>query len=278
MQGIQFNPPTRSFSWKDGLSVHLETFELIAGAFGPDVRRPDITRGQVTVFLGHLILAEIAISIRISEPRGAGTLARETPESSSVHRFRKIFASYSHKDLEIVKEMERYSVSLGDRYLRDWVDLRAGERWDERLLGMITEADIFQLFWSWNSSQSPYVAREWRHAFSLSRETFIRPTYWEDPWPRPPEPLLRFQFQRLEIAMLRDRECEIRPAVLERCDKTAATPDSFSEISESVARSRFGGRRFILIALVLGVMLLLAYIAGVFTLPLIELVRGALHF
>jgi hypothetical protein len=71
---------------------------------------------------------------------------------------------------------------------------------------MITEADIFQLFWSWNSSQSPYVEREWRHALSLRRETFIRPTYWEDPWPGPPDPLRPIQFQRLEIVRLPERQ------------------------------------------------------------------------
>ena len=194
MQGIEFNPPTRSFSWKDGLCLHLETFELRAG---PDFSAPTVVRGRVTIFLGHLILAEVALSIRVIQTQGSGTLARPPSESSSARRFRRIFASYSHKDLEIVKEMERYSLSLGDRYLRDWVDLRAGERWNERLLGMITEADIFQLFWSWNSSQSSYVEREWRHALALRRETFIRPTYWEDPWPPPPEPLFPIQFVRL---------------------------------------------------------------------------------
>ena len=83
--------------------------------------------------------------------------------------------------------------------MRDSVNLRAGERWDQGLLGMITEADIFQLFWSWNSSQSPYVEHEWRHAFSLRREMFIRPTYWEDPWPDPPEPLRPIHFQRIDV-------------------------------------------------------------------------------
>src|SRR5271165_353422 len=199
MQGIEFNPRTRSFSWKDGLCVHLETFELRAR---PDFVAPAVVRGRVTIFLGHLILAEVALSIRVSRGTAPAALTRVPAESSSARRFRRIFASYSHRDLEIVKEMERYSLSLGDRYLRDWVDLRAGELWDERLLGMITEADIFQLFWSWNSSQSPYVEREWRHALSLRREIFIRPTYWEVPMPDPPEPLRPIQFQRLEIANL----------------------------------------------------------------------------
>jgi uncharacterized protein YegL len=203
MQGIEFNPRTRSFLWKEGLSVHLETFELRAGA---DFKALAMARGRLTVFLGHLILAEVGLSIRVSQSRVAGALTRGPSEWSSARRFRRIFASYSHKDLEIVKEMERYSLSLGDRYLRDSVDLRAGERWNERLLGMITEADIFQLFWSWNSSQSPYVEREWRHALSLSRETFIRPTYWQDPWPHPPEPLRLFHFVRLPEPRREEKE------------------------------------------------------------------------
>jgi TIR domain len=193
MRGIGFNPPTRSFSWKDGLYLHLETFELRAG---PDFNAPTVVRGRVTIFLGHLILAEVALSIRVSQGQGTGTLTRTPSESSSTRRFRRIFASYSHEDLEIVTEMELYPRLLGDRYLRDLVDLRTGERWNERLLGMITEADIFQLFWSWNSSRSPYVEREWLHALSLRRETFIRPTYWEVPWPDPPELLRPIHFQR----------------------------------------------------------------------------------
>jgi serine/threonine protein kinase len=196
MQGIEFNPRKRSFLWKDGLCVHLETFELRAR---PDFVVSSLVRGRVTILLGHLILAEVPLSIRVSQSKASAALMRVPSESSSARRFRRIFASYSHRDLEIVKEMERYAVSLGDRYLRDFVSLRAGERWHQGLLGMITEADIFQLFWSWNSSQSPFVEREWRHALSLGREMFIRPTYWEDPWPDPPDPLRPIHFQRIDV-------------------------------------------------------------------------------
>jgi len=90
MPGIDFNPLTRSFSWKEGLSVHLETFGLRAA---PGFDPPVISRGLMTVFFGHLILAEVAIAIRITESRESGSLAREASEASSVCRFRKIFAS-----------------------------------------------------------------------------------------------------------------------------------------------------------------------------------------
>ncbi|NQT51632.1 hypothetical protein HQ576_06270, partial [bacterium] len=38
-----------------------------------------------------------------------------------------------------------------------------------------------------NSMRSPFVEQEWRHALSLPRRQFIRPTYWEDPLPEWPE-------------------------------------------------------------------------------------------
>jgi hypothetical protein len=44
-----------------------------------------------------------------------------------VGRYRKIFASYSHKDLHIVEQIEHLARALGDEYLRDWKHLRAGE-------------------------------------------------------------------------------------------------------------------------------------------------------
>jgi serine/threonine protein kinase len=75
--------------------------------------------------------------------------------------------------------------------------------WDERLLRLIEEADVFQLFWSRHALDSPYVRREYEHALALNRPNFVRPTYWEEPLPSdparklPPEALLRLHFQRI---------------------------------------------------------------------------------
>src|SRR5207245_249767 len=95
--------------------------------------------------------------------------------------------------------------ALGDQYLCDWLHLRAGEQWGERLERLIDEADIFQLFWSWNSIHSPIVEREWRYALQLNRPNFVRPTYWEEPLPSvperdlPPAELCRLHFQRIAL-------------------------------------------------------------------------------
>ncbi len=194
--GFRVEPPTRSFRWID--TVHREEFRLRAGA----ELDGQVVRGRLSVYLGRILLAEVPLAIRVD--RAVAPAAVESPEMASVLPFRRIFASYSHRDEAVVADMERFAGSLGDRYLRDVRDLRAGEVWSRRLEELISEADVFQLFWSWNALRSPFVEQEWRYALGLGRANFVRPTYWEVPLPEdpanqlPPPELLRVQFHLLE--------------------------------------------------------------------------------
>lgn len=193
MVGVEFDPPRRSFFWREGVAVHGETFRLRAApALGGG-----IARGRITVFLGALILAEIGLAIRVGGDPAKGAGTRKT----SAAPFRKIFASYSHRDVEVVETLERHARTLGDEYLRDWMHLRSGEQWDARLLSLVEQADVFQLFWSNHSACSPFVEREWRHALRLGREAFVRPTYWEHPMPPPPPDLAGIHFHLLNAAL-----------------------------------------------------------------------------
>ena len=159
----------------------------------------------MSVFLGRILVAEVALSLRVDSGAVQPALAAP-PERSSAPVYRRIFASYSHRDAAVVKEFERYARAVGDEYMRDLVHLRTGEVWDERLREMIDQANVFQLFWSWNSMWSRFVEQEWRYALTLRRPNFIRPVYWQKPLPAspeknlPPEELLRFHFQRVYIA------------------------------------------------------------------------------
>jgi len=193
MPGIAFDPPQRTFHWRE--SVHREEFELRAS---PRVNGQTV-QGRLTVFLGGIILAEISLSIRVERPVA---VEPRKPEFNAAHArpYRKIFASYSHQDAAVVEQFESYARALGDRYLRDCVDLRAGEAWSDRLEELVQDADVFQLFWSSNSMISPFVKREWSYARTLRRPNFIRPTYWEEPCPPIPEELREIHFQRLTFA------------------------------------------------------------------------------
>lgn len=189
--GIEFNPPSRTFLWEE--DVHKEEFRLRASS-GLDHQ---VARGRLSVFLGSILLAEVTLSIRVDSTAAVDSAL----ESAAAQVYRKIFASYSHKDSGIVDQFEHYAKAFGDRYLRDVNDLRAGEVWNDRLGEMIQEANVFQLFWSSNSMKSEFVRQEWQYALGLRRSNFVRPTYWEVPLPTvpeeklPPEELVRLHFQ-----------------------------------------------------------------------------------
>jgi hypothetical protein len=195
--GVEFNPPRRTFLWQE--SVHREEFRLRAA---PDLDGKTV-RGRLTVFLGTLILADVSLSIKVDS--SARPAEEEPAQPASARPYRRIFASYSHRDLHVVQQVEHFTRAMGDEYLRDWTHLRAGEVWNDRLRHLIEQADVFQLFWSSNSMQSPYVRQEWEHALSLGRPNFIRPVYWEEPLPTssdgslPPEELRRIHFQKLYV-------------------------------------------------------------------------------
>jgi serine/threonine protein kinase len=194
--GIDFTPGRQTFRWTD--EVHEHAFELEA--------RPEldgqVARGRLAAYLGVLLLAEVDLAIRVDASVPSQD-HRADPVTAKAYR--KIFASYSRRDVEVVRQFERYVEALGDSYLRDVRSLRAGEHWQEGLRRLIDEADVFQLFWSWNSMRSPNVRREWEYALSLNRPTFVRPTYWETPFPvspeegLPPDTLQQLHFHRLGL-------------------------------------------------------------------------------
>ena len=107
-----------------------------------------------------------------------------------------MFASYSHRDTHIVERVESAAKTLGMTYLRDVITLRSGEDWSQRLLELIDEATVFQLFWSAESAKSPHCRMEWEYAFNLNREAthFLRPVYWSQPMPPPPAMLQHLHF------------------------------------------------------------------------------------
>lgn len=94
--------------------------------------------------------------------------------------------------------------ALGNELFIDVDSLRAGEDWRAGLARAIDGVDVFQLFWSRHSAASEYCQHEWQYAYaSRCRDTacdgFIRPVYWEEPMPAPPEELSDIQFRYVEF-------------------------------------------------------------------------------
>jgi hypothetical protein len=189
--GVDFNPSSCTLRWIE--SVHRADFHMRAA----EACAGQVVHGRVTVYLGSLVLAEIGMALRV-ESRSS---APEHQVSDTARSYRRIFASYSHRDSEIVDEFQEYAKAIGDRFLRDTIDLRAGETWQPGLERLIAQADVFQLFWSWNAMGSAFVQREWEYALSLNRRSFVRPVYWDEPMPAqaglPPPALTQLHFERI---------------------------------------------------------------------------------
>jgi hypothetical protein len=125
-----------------------------------------------------------------------------TAPAAAAPGYESVFVSYSTKDSAIVEWLEATYTALGMTYLRDVKTLRSGETWDRQLLKLIERADLFQLCWSANAKESPYVSDEWHFALGLRKTNFVRPCYWEDPMPEPPPELKQLHFARLKLSRL----------------------------------------------------------------------------
>jgi hypothetical protein len=199
LPGFTVERPERTFLWIN--AFHLEEFQ-VRTAYAPNGQ---MARGRLSIYHGSFLLAEVHITMRIDAEAPQDHPLSQTPVSARAYR--KIFPSYSHRDTPIVEEFERIVEAFGDRYTRDVRTLRSGEQWNPRLLDLIREADVFQLFWSTNSMNSEYVQQEWRYALGLNRANFVRPTYWEEPMPQapglPPTALGTIHFHALGTALPR---------------------------------------------------------------------------
>jgi hypothetical protein len=172
---------------------HRLEYRLQAAPDLPGFELGGAVNGRVAFYVEGILVAEAKIWAHLSDE--ADEAVADLPESRiTINPYQAIFVSYAHEDATIVDQLERAYAALGMEYLRDVRTLRSGEEWNPALLGKIEEADVFQLCWSYAAKQSKPVEQEWRHALSLGRSHFIRPTYWEEPMPEPPSELSNIHF------------------------------------------------------------------------------------
>ncbi|MFM8891246.1 MAG: toll/interleukin-1 receptor domain-containing protein [Planctomycetia bacterium] len=221
--GVTFNPPSRTFRWvKD---VHREEFDMKADASLDGTT----ARGSIHAYLGVILIARIDLAVTVtSAVREEAHVAKDVVHAAP---YRRIFASYSRRDAEVVRQFEQFIETTGDRFLQDVRQLRAGEEWHDGLLRLIDKADVFQLFWSSQSMRSPHVRREWEYALGLGRKNFIRPTFWEDPFPEspgdalPPDSLRRLHFHRLSARIAEQPPASDGASLLEASDAAVSGID-----------------------------------------------------
>lgn len=199
LEAGRVEPSCVALTWNE--SVHQVPFRFQV----PVTREGGRVAGGLRVFGGPLLLGEMNFQFSVSSARADPP--DEPKLADTVRRYRRIFASYSHSDADLVRVAADFARLSGDEYLIDSQAIRSGEEWERRLEELIEEADIFQLFWSHNAMRSEFVRKEWEYALGLGREEFIRPVFWQDPLPRdleaglPPADLLKIHFHALPTTL-----------------------------------------------------------------------------
>lgn len=221
LDGFIFNPPSIRVRYLE--DWHRSDFRLRANGAASETA----SNGRVVIAVEGVEVAEIPLSIFVRErspitqisveadDRGdsggppstrhmrqtsasrdvAQPITEGTASATTLPRGR-IFCSYSHRDEKIVLRVERACKALGIDFLRDTTTLKSGERWSPRLLKLIDEADVFQLFWSNDAFSSRNVELEWRYAlrFDSEHRRFICPVFWQSQKPPIPEELKHLHF------------------------------------------------------------------------------------
>jgi hypothetical protein len=188
---VECHPRQADLAWAGDVAEVMFVLRARAAAAGTTVS------GWVRVFCGPVVIAETPLELPVA---GDGRAA-ERPSPDPIPRYRKIFPCFDRGDTAVVEGVAAVAEALGDDYLDRVVTAQQGDAPTRWLLPLIEEADVFQLFWSRRSMVSPVCREQWEHALATSKEGFVVPLYWEQPFPRtdglPPPALAALQFRRL---------------------------------------------------------------------------------
>lgn len=95
---------------------------------------------------------------------GAAQSAEPQP-ARNFKRFEAPFISYSSKDRWKVLMRVQMLDAEKKNYFMDFVSLKRGEKWAEKIDEYIDKCDVFYLFWSKNAKNSDYVKKEILRAY-----------------------------------------------------------------------------------------------------------------
>jgi hypothetical protein len=174
---VECSPAQASLTWVG----ELEELRFLLRAASHRVGT--VVDGWVRVFCGALVLAETAVQFAVADAAApAPAELRGQPMSS----YRRIFPCFSPQDAHLVAGFAAVAEAFGDRYTADVIEGHRDDAPDEWMLPLIEQADVFQLFWSRHSMHSAACRRQWEAALATGRTGFVRPLYWEHPFPRAP--------------------------------------------------------------------------------------------
>lgn len=117
---------------------------------------------QVNIFVNGAIAGEMIFTTKlVNAPRRLNTKVIAKPT-------KKLFISYSHKDLKAAEKIARIHEALGIDVFFDKHRLKSGYIYSEEISKFIQSADTFVLCWSQNAAKSDYVEKERQEALALA--------------------------------------------------------------------------------------------------------------
>jgi hypothetical protein len=193
-EGLVFNPPVAEVLWLEDLQEIAFRFQTTS-PFGTNLL------GSIDVYADHLLVGQVPFAMTSGTSPSATVPAN--PALASGRMFESIFASYAHRDRDVVERCAAGYRALGIHMFIDRTSLVSGEEWHPGLQRLINDADVFQLYWSDAARESPHVRDEWEYALGLRDQKgvlFLRPCYWREPLPEPPKALASLHFSFLGLA------------------------------------------------------------------------------
>src|SRR5690349_8037736 len=82
-----------------------------------------------------------------------------------------IFISYCHEDAKLVSPITKLLGAIRkDLVFQDTKDIEPGEKWEEKLVSALDEAEIVIVFWCKHSAKSKYVRKEYNKAIKTQKK------------------------------------------------------------------------------------------------------------
>ena len=117
---------------------------------------------SVNIYVNGAIAGElIFLTAIVDSPRQLNTNVYARPT-------KKLFISYSHKDIASAEKIAKIHEALGIDVFFDKHRLKAGYIYSEEISKFIQNADTFVLCWSENAAKSDYVEKERQEALALA--------------------------------------------------------------------------------------------------------------
>ena len=151
---LEIEDPVQTMIWNG----HPESVQFIVEI--PADCKPGNLAGKLTVSQNTVPIGQISFLLKIVAAGESLPEPKPEPAGEEAHAYRHAFISYASKDRDKVLARVQMLDQVGIKYFQDLLSLDPGDRWEKELYKNIDLCDLFLLFWSTASKESPWVMKE----------------------------------------------------------------------------------------------------------------------